>query len=203
MSDTITYDEPGVTYDDSCYLYDGRNICQPTPVAPSRPGYWVGRRSKDEEERRRKQRKFLAVSVQAKCLSVNGYNVDLAVCDVRFAGEEDDTQVSGQPIGGTAPTVSTLNVESSPLVTHPVDPLVASEALDGDFFEEPEAELSVTGGFQDEDPVWVEAMVLTGSSQDITLFCLPETKSLDTAIITVRAVTDEYERDDQDPEDEG
>lgn len=57
------------------------------------------------------------------------------------------------------------------------------------------------GGLSGEDDMFIEAMILTGSSQDLTLSCLPVTKSLDAPIFTVRpVVTDDR---DKDPEDEG
>jgi hypothetical protein len=221
VTDTIRYDEPGVTYDDPCYLYDGHNICQPQPPVQQRPGYWIGRSSerRREEEELRRKRKFLSVSVQARPLSVNGYDFDLDVKEVRFAGEDDETKVEARPTKFTV-TEDPYKVDSIPLAAAPIDPEVDSEGvMEGDLLPEtegaflgPEEEddaFQVMGGLSGEEDFFVEAMVLTGSSQDLTLSCLPvtsstgfQTKTEDTPIFTVRPVVTD-DGTDEDPEDEG
>lgn len=210
VASTIIYDEPGVTYDDPCYLYDGINICictcppQP-PVQPvqQRPGYWIGRSSerRREEEELRRKRKFLSVSVQARPLSVNGYDLDLDVKEIRFAGEDDETRVEARPTK-FAVAEDRYQVDSAPLATSftaaPIDPEIDSEGvMEGDILpetegaflglslhsalgsdEEVEDAFQVIGGLSGEEDFFVEAMVLTGSSQDLTLSCLPVTSSI-------------------------
>lgn len=226
MTNTIRYDEPGVTYDDPCYLYDGINICQPQPpVVDQRPGYWVGRSSerKREEEIRRK-RKFLSVNVQARPLSVNGYDLDLDVKEVRFAGEDDETRVEAKPTKFTV-AEDPYQVDSIPLATSfvaaSIDPEIDSEGvMDGEVLpetegaflglslgttleaEDAEPEFQVVGGLSGEDDMFIEAMILTGSSQDLTLSCLPVTKSQNSPIFRVEPVVTD-DRTDEDPEDEG
>lgn len=141
MSNTITYDEPGVTYDDPCYLHDGINICQPQPPVQQRPGYWIGRSSerRREEEERRRKRNFLSVSVQSRPLSVNGYDLDLDVKEIRFAGEDDETRVEARPTKGFTVADDPYRVVFIPLATAPIDPEVDSEGvMEGDLLPETE-----------------------------------------------------------------
>jgi len=237
VTDTIRYDEPGVTYDDPCYLYDGINICQPQPPVQQRPGYWIGRSSerRREEEELRRKRKFLSVSVQARPLSVNGYDLDLDVKEVRFAGEDDETRVEARPTKFTV-AEDRYQVDSVPLATSftatPIDPEIGSEGvIEGDILpetegaflgpdEEDEDAFEVLGSLSGEEDLFVEAVVLTGSSQDLTLSCLPVTSSIGfqtktenalifsiasetaQAVSVVRPVVTN-DGTDKDPEDEG
>jgi len=99
MTTTIAYDEPGVAYDDACYLYDGYNICEnplPVPVdIQPRPGYWLGRSSQKRREQEEHQRKanFIAVTIRSKPLSVNGFEFDLGERELRFSGEDGEVDV--------------------------------------------------------------------------------------------------------------
>lgn len=177
MTTTITYDEFGVLYDAACFLYDGIDICHPpppTPVVPgTRPRYWAGISGRTKP----KPKHFISVAIQTKCLSVNGFDVDFDLCDVRFAGEEDkEVKVKVYPIEFNV-AEETFKVDSIALATHPIDPTVVFKGVrEGEVLPETEGAFlgSVDGQEitpEEDKDFFVEAMVLTGSSEDLTFSC--------------------------------
>lgn len=240
----LTYDEPGLFYNDPCYMYDGAGIWNasviydqallgyddpafsydgvtlcpvtpippesptPKPIATTYPSYWKGIGGRYE---RKKPKNFLSVAVTSKCLAINGCDVDFSVCadEIRFAGEEEPTEVRARVQGAPREALDDL--------------LVAASLLDGPTLEEPEEdnlevseetlleegeEFTVHGRFQVEEEdetnlFFVEATILTGSNQDMTLSCLPITKNLDgenEESLVIEAAVEQNERED-DPED--
>jgi len=201
---TITYDEPGVIYDDSCYLYDGHNICK-FPFIEQRPAYWLGRRTREEEEKHRK-RNFLSVFVQAQPISVNGYDLDHTVKEIRFAAEDDETIIQAKPTQNTV-VDDPYEVRSIPLATALIGCKIDSEGviegdtlpeIEGTLLDSYEEEYRVIGSLFGKDDLLMEAMVLTGSLGELRLVA---TKNKGSAIFTMEPLVTN-DRTDKDPEDE-
>lgn len=133
MPISITYSQFGVTYSDPCYTYAGANVCEPSIT---RPGYWIGWGGRPEE-RKRKRAEYLAVAVQAKCLSVNGTDISF-ICDkpsfIRFSGELEDVKVAAKPLGDFLSAVHERPQVRAGEVLGDLSfaPLVAAEAIPGD-----------------------------------------------------------------------
>lgn len=215
-TDTVVYDQALLGYDDSAFTYDGDNLCPVIPIPPEPPQpepitypsiYWKGIGG---GEARKKPKNFLSVAVTSKCLAVNGYEVGFSVCadELRFAGEEDETEVRARVQGAsnTLPEpLFDLQVASSPLDEGTLEE-EEEDILEGSYEAlEDEEDFSVFGSFQDDSDLYIEAMVLTGSSHELTLSCLPITKSLDgenEGNIVIEVAVAKNERD-EDPEDEG
>lgn len=213
---SIFYNQPGSTYDDDRFTWDGEIYVAPPDPQPSLDTdivrssiFWGGGSTASRlEDEKRRRRVFTSLAVEAKVMSINGYDLNFSITGqpdvIRYAGEDDDTEVSVHRLKlETTPT--NYEVESFTLQTHPLEPSVAFGGMEGEMFEEPEGELyqdeyedsdavlEVSGGLFPEANLLVEATLFTGSLAPMVLSCQPVTKSDDSPIITLEEAAIKHE----------